>query len=216
MTKNRTFTLTEPLPGRKRRGSIRPRCTPFTLIELLKGRLAYQSKDSYLRSFTLIELLVVIAIISILAAMLMPALNQARNKARDTLCQNNLKQMGLALGMYDGDNDGFFPVQPGGYGADEDVTPFDRLSDYDGRNMTEAQKLANDLANTPANRPLQTLYLCPSDSEPAVSLDPNKLKRSYGVTAGITGGGTQRCARCAARLSCGGALTQPQPRIPFR
>ncbi len=61
------------------------------------------------RTFTLIELLVVIAIIAILAAMLLPALSAARERARNANCISKLKQVGVAVLMYAGDNQSMMP-----------------------------------------------------------------------------------------------------------
>jgi prepilin-type processing-associated H-X9-DG protein/prepilin-type N-terminal cleavage/methylation domain-containing protein len=87
--------------------------------------------------FTLIELLVVIAIIAILAAMLLPALKNAREEAKKVNCRNNLKQIGTSLAMYLSDFDAYYPS----YGSstvnatcwDAKIAPYVQLDTTDDR-----------------------------------------------------------------------------------
>ncbi len=67
-----------------------------------------------LRAFTLIELLVVITIISLLVAILLPSLGQARQQARRVVCSSNLREIGIAIHVYAGDYDDMIPFGPGG------------------------------------------------------------------------------------------------------
>lgn len=133
------------------------------------------------KKFTLIELLVVIAIIAILAAMLLPSLNNARNKARQIKCASNMKQIGTATFLYAGDSNDYIPYACWTSGSIQ-ISWDDLLGGgYDGRNLTDTQKQATGFNNS-LFKPWE-LYVCPDNQ-----LKLGSLLRSYSINRGANAG----------------------------
>ena len=113
---------------------------------------AYRRLRPVTTRFTLIELLVVIAIIAILAAMLLPALNKARERGRNATCQGNLRSLGQAVVLYAGDYQDYIPWGP--------------ANKSDLREVGWGRECNHGLLNKYGYVPNTKTFMCPSD--PAV------------------------------------------------
>jgi prepilin-type N-terminal cleavage/methylation domain-containing protein/prepilin-type processing-associated H-X9-DG protein len=144
--------------------------------------------------FTLVELLVVIAIIGVLVALLLPAVQSAREAARRMQCSNNMRQLGISLQNYHDVNNWFplnyRPVPGGTYSWMQSILPFiEQQALYSQITIGGTVKLANN--TLVANTVIKT-YRCPSDG----------LTRNGLMTNASDGGGTKAVTNYKA--SCGG------------
>jgi prepilin-type N-terminal cleavage/methylation domain-containing protein len=121
------------------------------------------------RAFTLIELLAVIAVITLLAALLLPTLADSKEKARSIQCLNNLHQWGLAYRMYADDNNDFLPRRGQGvqvlFQIDRSEDWFNALPPYFG--TRPFQQLT-----TSSNKPIahsQSVFICPTAKDPGAN-----------------------------------------------
>jgi len=167
--------------------------------------------------FTLVELLVVIAIIGILVALLLPAIQAAREAARRLQCQNNLKNVALAVLNFETSKgelpEGSLLIKtptgtPSGLGWPVLILPYIEESRISEEALTKYTKATNPDAYGSAmdalNRVLPPMYLCPSDADLPNQiekyLNPDRKAMSY---AGVSGSYFARTGTCPAKKSPG-------------
>src|SRR5205823_2234375 len=142
-------------------------------------------------AFTLIELLVVIAIIGILVGLLLPAVQKVREAANRMKCQNNLKQMGLALHNYHDANKTFPPggtsatfsdMMGSGYSCQMFLLNF--IEQDNVCKTMDMMMPASDMANDVARSSTVSIFLCPSD--PMKALPPGAPGNNYRANFGVS------------------------------
>jgi len=155
------------------------------------GGLRQQRKGVIRHVFTLIELLVVIAIIAILASMLLPALRQAKEKAHQATCLNNLKQIALGVRLYVDDMDEWFPPAeaPASWGGNA-VTFKNQMLQYSGYQDGKPTYYKGYVSGG------VQMFGCPSDTTDEATVDfwpywgpvpPGNYNISYGYNTKVGG-----------------------------